>query len=196
VAAAEQGSFRDDHLTGTFANGFPARHGLTRSDMRDLERWLGPQAWKLDPALEVIAVELFAGQGHLKNCADRYNEIIVCLGYHHGQDLAEEAPQLVRNLLRYLRNPFNVMWRGLVPHSLNFKGSIWPVTLKRQLVLWKRGNKDKSFWTCSSYVGKNRQPMGVIAQEKTHSKARPLRTLALRCSISLSTVAPMPDRVV
>ena len=84
-----QGCFGNDPSTGIFANGFPARNGLTKI-VGELERWLGPQPWKLDQTLVVLAVELFAGQGHLKNCAEHHKEIIVSLGYHHGQDLAEE----------------------------------------------------------------------------------------------------------
>ena len=80
LAVAEQGLFARSCSTDIAQNHFPARNGLSRAEMDELEQWLGPQAWKLDPALDVLAVELFCRSRALEKCAAHHAEISVCLG--------------------------------------------------------------------------------------------------------------------
>ena len=44
VAVAEQGCSRRDHPLNTTVNSLPACHGLMKTNINELERWLGPQA--------------------------------------------------------------------------------------------------------------------------------------------------------
>jgi hypothetical protein len=67
LAVAEQGLVARGYSTDVAQNHCLVRNGLSRAEMDELEQWLGPQAWKLDLALDVLAVELFAGRGQLES---------------------------------------------------------------------------------------------------------------------------------
>ena len=77
-----------------------ARNGVTPQETFDLISWLGPQAWKLDPRVEIFLVEAFAGQGSLRTVCESKGLVAIVLGEQHGQHVGDaHGERLFRNLL-------------------------------------------------------------------------------------------------
>ena len=65
-----------------------AHSALTPTRLQELQKWMGVQAWKLRPRQRVLVVEVLAGHGQTRRVAERLGEVVITLGFVHGQDLS------------------------------------------------------------------------------------------------------------
>ena len=80
----------------------PLDHGITRKELDEVCRWLGPQAELLSHPIRLV--EVYAGSyARLSAEVRRRGHGSLSIGRSHGQELNSETDHILLNLIKYIR---------------------------------------------------------------------------------------------